>query len=522
MIGQESLVQTISNAIKQNRIAGAFLLTGIRGTGKTTTARIIAKALNCTANNDNSPNANPCGICENCKLIGQGRHPDILEMDAASRTGVDDIREIIDNVCYAPAMARFKVYIIDEVHMLSKNAFNALLKTLEEPPSHVKFIFATTEIRKIPVTILSRCQRYELKRITIETLSSHLKKIIGLENIAAEENALILIAKIAEGSVRDALSILDQAIVHADGTITYELVSNMIGLGSKEKLLELYKLTSSGNITEAIDLLNALYNNGLEVTQLFQDLLELIHLLSKAKITPDLKCPLYLSQEEFNNIKNLSIELELSYLTRSWQLIINSLEELKRAAVDLIAGEMLLIKLSFMSDLPSPAKVIRQLENQINTPNNFSIQNKVTHNVTTTSSSLAQNIEYALDVENPLKNKIDNFAQMVELFKKNGEILLHSWLINEVRLVKYAFGQVEVNLSDSLPANFTQRLSNCLNDWTKTRWMIVVSKEKGLETLSEQKINHDKMLKEKISNLPEVREILNLFPGSTVTKVENL
>ena len=287
LLGQDALVQTLTNAIKNNRLHHAYILTGIRGVGKTTTARIIAKALNCIGKDGHGgPTIKPCGICENCKAISEGRHIDILELDAASRTGVDDIREILDGVRYKPTNARYKVYIIDEVHMLSKNAFNALLKTLEEPPSHVKFIFATTEIRKVPVTVLSRCQRFDLQRLTIDTLFNHFKNIIAKEGLQAEDEALQIIAKAADGSCRDGLSLLDQAISLSSGTVSTEVVKNMIGLADRNQTFELFEALVSGKVDEVLTNIKEQYKNGANPTTLIQDLVNITHMVAKAKIVP--------------------------------------------------------------------------------------------------------------------------------------------------------------------------------------------------------------------------------------------
>ncbi len=524
MIGQEIMVRTLSNAIKQNRIANAFLLTGIRGIGKTTTARIIAKVLNCSNLQNINDNFEACGKCSNCSAITKSSHPDILEIDAASRTGVDDMREIIDNVSYSPSMAKYRIYIIDEVHMLSKNAFNALLKTLEEPPSHVKFIFATTEIRKIPITILSRCQRFDLRRIDVDSLTNHLKNIYNKENLTSDTASLTLIAKVAQGSVRDALSLLDQAIIHCNGNLTYDVVVNMLGLSDRSKIIDLYSSVSSGNIKESIDILNQIYNLGNDVLLIIQDMLELVYLISKVKTYQNFSCPSYLSEEEFAVIKKLSNQLDLSYLTRCWQLIINSIDEINKAPIDLIAAEMLLIKIAFMSDLPSPAKIINHLEGNYSSQKiNSSSLIKKNESITIGNNLLAQEIELNQQIQlqattNDLLT-ITSFEAAVELFKKNGEILLYSWLLNEVNLVKFQQGRIELRLSESLPSNFSQRISQSLTKWTSNPWLIIVSKERGQASLNQIRMINEEKIKQEFTNHPEVAKILELFPGAIVTKV---
>ena len=525
MIGQDVLVQTLANAIAFNRIANAFLLTGIRGIGKTTTARIIARALNCTGSDGKGgPTISPCGTCANCTAITTSRHPDILEIDAASRTGVDDMREIIDNVSYAPGMARFKIYIIDEVHMLSKSAFNALLKTLEEPPAHVKFIFATTEIRKIPVTILSRCQRFDLKRIDVTTLASHLRSIVTKEDIQADDESLSLIAKAAEGSVRDALSLLDQAIVHTQEHITADSVAQMMGIGDRAHMIELFEQIASGNIAVALETLNRIYHSGTAILQIFQDMLETVYLVTKAKIVPDMQPPSYLTAQHYLHVTGLAQKLELSYLTRCWQMMLQGLDEIAKAPIDIIAGEMLLIKLAYMSELPSPTKIIRQLQEQTAQIAAAPVQpTPRTPSSTTHVSSHALASEPAFE-HVPLAQEVNmamplTFEETVALFKTKGEILLYSWLLNETSLVAFQPGKLDIHLSDSVPANFTQRLAECLSEWTGKRWLIAVSRQKGAATLHLQQEAEKQRLKAELEKHPDVAKILTLFPGAVISQV---
>lgn len=514
MIGQEVLVQTLGNAIASNRIANAFLLTGIRGVGKTTTARIIARALNCTNPDGNGgPTMNPCGSCANCTAISTSRHPDILEIDAASRTGVDDMREIIDNVSYAPGMARFKIYIIDEVHMLSKSAFNALLKTLEEPPPHVKFIFATTEIRKIPVTILSRCQRFDLKRIDLTTLTNHLRYVLTQENIQADDESLSLIAKAAEGSVRDALSLLDQAIVHSNQHISSETVATMIGIADRSQIIALFESVASGNIPQALNSLEDMYHHSTAIMQIFQDMLEIVYLVTKIKTVPNLSAPSFLTTQHLEHLQRLAQGLELSYLTRCWQMTLQGLEDIAKAPVDVIAGEMLLIKLAFMSDLPSPAKVIKQLQEQTAGILHSSAAPAPASHGTHALAPLPM-----MD-EAPRMSLPKNFEEMVALFKTNGELLLYSWLLNECSLVAFQVGKLDVHISDSVPPNFTQRIGECLYHWTNQRWLIAVSRKKGAATLHQQQEAEKQRLKESLAQRPEVAKVLALFPGTVISQV---
>ena len=364
LIGQEALVKTLSNAFATGRIAHAFMLTGVRGVGKTTTARIIARALNCIGPDGKrtAPTIDPCGVCEPCIAIAESRHIDVQEMDAASRTGIEDIREIIEGVRYAPASARYKVYIIDEVHMLSKNAFNGLLKTLEEPPPHVKFIFATTEIRKVPVTVLSRCQRFDLRRIESAELAGLLKTISEKENVKIEDAALALIARAAEGSARDSLSLLDQAIAHGDeGTITAEMVRGMLGLADRGRILDLFEKLMGGKLAEALADLNELYDRGADPLAVMQDLLETTHFLTRVKVAPNAEGFFDGSSSEGRRAAEMAGKLPVAALTRAWQMLLKGLIEVRDATRPIAACEMALIRLSYAADLPPTDKLVRDL-----------------------------------------------------------------------------------------------------------------------------------------------------------------
>ncbi len=362
LIGHEAMVKTLSNALEAGRLAHAFVLTGTRGIGKTTTARIIARGLNCTGPDGNGgPTVSPCGVCPNCVAIAEDRHQDVLEMDAASRTGVDDIRELIDGVRYLPVAARFKIYIIDEVHMLSKNAFNALLKTLEEPPEHVKFIFATTEIRKIPVTVLSRCQRFDLKRVDGDTLAAYFATIAEKEQAEIEEDALALIARAAEGSVRDGLSLLDQAIAHGDGMVTALQVRDMLGLADRTRILDLLGLLMEGNIKDALALLREQYDSGADPVVIIQDLLELTHWLTSLKVTPEAANNIAMAGGEITRGEEMAKKLSMPVLARTWQMLLKGLDEVSHAPMPLAAAEMVLVRLAYVSELPTPNDLARQI-----------------------------------------------------------------------------------------------------------------------------------------------------------------
>lgn len=363
LLGQDALVQTLTNAIQNNRLHHAYILTGIRGVGKTTTARLIARALNCTgADGKGGPTIHPCGVCDNCKAIAAGRHMDVMELDAASHTGVDDIRELLDSARYAPTNARYKVYIIDEVHMLSKGAFNALLKTLEEPPAHVKFIFATTEIRKVPVTILSRCQRFDLQRLSVETLTQLFTKILANENIPAETEALDIIAKAADGSARDGLSLLDQTIVLSNGNINTDVVKKMLGLADRSQTLTLFENLVNGNMEAVLKDISEQYTNGATPMIVLQDLINITHDLAKVKIIPALLNSTSLSEIEKKTFATLSTSCSLAVLSKIWQMLIKGISEINMAPSAVEALEMILLRVAYSASLPTPYEILNEVK----------------------------------------------------------------------------------------------------------------------------------------------------------------
>jgi DNA polymerase-3 subunit gamma/tau len=363
LVGQDALVRTLTNAIRSGRLAHAFMLTGVRGVGKTTTARIIARALNCIgADGTGGPTITPCGMCEHCRSITADRHVDVMEMDAASHTSVDDIREIIDDVRYGPVSARFKVYIIDEVHMLSKNAFNALLKTLEEPPEHVKFIFATTEIRKVPVTVLSRCQRFDLRRIDSPTLVRHFTSVAEQEGVTLEPDAVAMIARAADGSARDGLSLLDQAIALGGDTVTVQQVRDMLGLADRARVVDLFEAAMTGQPKDALDILADLHRSGADPVVVLTDLLDFTHFLTRFKVVPETARDPATPEVERVRGGELAGRLAMPTLTRAWQILLKGLGEVQSAPVPFDAAEMVIVRLAYSADLPNPADLIRQLQ----------------------------------------------------------------------------------------------------------------------------------------------------------------
>ena len=375
LIGQEPMVRTLTNAFDTGRIAQAWMLTGVRGVGKTTTARILARALNYKTDTIDKPTIHMDKLGEHCQAIMEGRHVDVIEMDAASHTGIDDIREIIEQVRYRPVSARYKVYIIDEVHMLSTQAFNGLLKTLEEPPPHVKFIFATTEIRKVPVTVLSRCQRYNLRRVDSGVLAAHLKKIAGQEAIEAEDNALSMIARAGEGSVRDALSILDQAIAHGDGKVDAQSVRSMLGLADRARIIDLFELIMKGDIAGALKEFRDQYDAGADPIVILNELAEFNHLVTSLRFTPEIAADISLTEEERQKGLSFSQKLSIRVLSRTWQMLLKGMQEVDQAASPINASEMLLIRLTHAADLPTLDEALKALSNQPNSAGAIEINN---------------------------------------------------------------------------------------------------------------------------------------------------
>lgn len=532
LVGQDVLVRTLTNAFSSGRIAHAFLLTGIRGIGKTTTARIIARGLNCTgADGNGQPTTQPCGVCPNCKMILDDRHVDVIEMDAASRTGIDDIREIIDTVHYAPTSARYKIYIIDEVHMLSKSAFNALLKTLEEPPAHVKFIFATTELRKIPVTIVSRCQRFDLRRLDVDMLADHLDNICGKENVSAEKESLKLIASAAEGSVRDALSLLDQAIAmstNADGSVNIhtEAVRDMLGLADKTRGFSLLEHAFAGNAKHAIEDLRDLHQNGADPLLVLNDLLELTHFITRIKLAASLSANVSYSDLEQQKAKTMAEKLDMSALTRAWQMLLKGVNEVKIAPQPLAAAEMILIRLAYASSLPTPDELVRQLQ-QSGGAVAVSAQKAPAPAATTSapmgnlSLATAQNIVPLIEEEEEAAPtvKVESFANVVALFEQHREMILLSHLSNDVRFVSLTKGRIELRPVEPIPTDFAARIGRHLSDWTGERWLVNFSEEHGEPTLREQAQSARAERIAFATAHPSIQTIIEHFPDAEVIDV---
>ncbi|HEY8696144.1 MAG TPA: DNA polymerase III subunit gamma/tau [Rhizomicrobium sp.] len=540
LIGQEALVRTLSNAFATGRIAHAFMLTGVRGVGKTTTARIIARALNCIGPDGarKEPTIHPCGVCEPCIAIAESRHVDVQEMDAASRTGIDDIREIIEGVRYAPASARYKVYIIDEVHMLSKQAFNGLLKTLEEPPPHVKFVFATTEIRKVPVTVLSRCQRFDLRRIETPELIAHLKAIAGKENIVIEEGALALIARAAEGSVRDGLSLLDQAIAHEEGhAIAAENVRAMLGLADRGRILDLFEKLMGGDIAAALSDLSALYDRGADPLAIVQDLLETTHFLTRLKVAPNAEGFFDGGSAEARRAAELAAKLSVPTLTRVWQLLLKGLLEVRDATRPMQAAEMALIRLAYAADLPPTDKLVRDLMDGGSTTRTSlsptggegkgeGVRSRASNTLTPAVSSKPERENAALATapkfDAAAMPSFRTLEDLAAFAAEKGAPVLKVHVENDMHLIRLEPGQIEFRPTEKAPRSLAADLAQRLKDWTGVRWIVTVAREGGAPTIAEARRQKHAAQLESVLQEPMVRAVLDRFPGAEVVAVRDI
>ena len=534
LIGQEAMVRTLKNAFDADRIAQAFMMTGIRGVGKTTTARIIAKGMNCIGLEGNTgPTTSPCGQCEHCVAISEGRHVDVFEMDAASRTGVDDIREIIDSVHYRAASARFKIYIIDEVHMLSNNAFNALLKTLEEPPEHVKFIFATTEIRKVPVTVLSRCQRFDLRRIEPEEMIKMLQNLAKLENASISNEALALITRASEGSARDAQSLLDQAISHGAGETSVDQVRAMLGLADRGRVLDLFEFIMRGQAKEALNELGSQYSDGADPIGIIRDLAEVTHWVSVIKITPDAADDPTVSPDEKTRGQAFSQSLSMRILTRTWQLLLKALEEISSAPNPMMAAEMAVIRITHVSDLPSPEELVKKLTSTHSESEGVkkgnsggSVSNTTSSNFKPTQQTETRpiknegNTALALDTET-WALQYPTFESVLEIIRKFRDMKLLIDVENSVRLSSYVPGRIEFTPTENAPKDLAQRLGQLLQNWTGFRWAITVVGNCSGETIQEQRNAKDATLKREAKLHPFVKTVFDNFPKASIIEIKS-
>jgi DNA polymerase-3 subunit gamma/tau len=544
LIGQDALVRTLTNAMASGRVAHAFLLSGIRGVGKTTTARIIARGLNCTGpDGQGGPTPEPCGECSSCRSLVEERPLDVIEMDAATRTGIDDIREIVDAVRYAPTASRYKIYIIDEIHMLSEKAFNGLLKTLEEPPPHAKFIFATTEVRKLPVTVLSRCQRFDLKRVETPVLEAHLARITEAERIEVAGDALRLVARAAEGSVRDALSLLDQAIVLGQGTVDAATVAGMLGLGDRELVLDLFERVMGGDAAGALDSFRELFALGAEPAAVLEDLLEIAHWVSCLEVDRDATSIFAGTPEPMAAGRRLAERLDLAVLARAWQVLLKGLDEVRGAPHAAAAAEMVLLRLAAMGRLPTPGELARRLDgaeiaddrkpaassppaaprSPLPTPPLARVAPlqpsppDQRRNPARASPPAGRRPEQS---DRGASEPVD-FADLVRLLNRHGERLLAAALHQGAHLVAFQKDRLELRLDPHLPGDLVGRLSEALLRLTGRRWLIALSQSAGAASLADQAVANRERLIRELAEHEAVREVLDAFPGARIIDIRD-
>jgi len=531
LIGQDIMVQTITNSIKLKKLPNAYLLSGIRGVGKTTTARLIAKAINCNKNFVDQEIDEHCD-CNSCEEIDNFKHLDVLEMDAASRTGIDDIRELIESSKYNPTSAKYKVIILDEVHMLSKQAFNGLLKTLEEPPPHLKFIFATTEIKKVPVTIISRCQRFDLSRVAISILFKNLKKIVKIEKGKISDAALKLITKAAEGSVRDSLSLLDRALINQQITekeVDEISLRKMLGIADRSRILELLQFVFNGDEKNSIQTLKGIINEGVEPEIFLNDLMEILYFIIQTKNLGNFDTELSISESEIETIAILSKKIETSTLMMFWQFILKGIEELSIVANQILSLEMLIVRLIHLKDMPSYEELLTSLDKNLIDSNNEKInldkkievknisKDQIKNKSQVKPELISPNPEIVIEKKN--KEIISSFEDLIELSSKNKEIELKYDLEKNVNLIKFSQGNIDISLNERLGKNFVRNLSECLLKWTSKRWVITLSKQQGSESFSEMKLKKSSKILENEKKSEVYKKFKNIFSDGDLIKV---
>jgi DNA polymerase-3 subunit gamma/tau len=539
LIGQHAMVRTISNAFETGRIPQAWILTGVRGVGKTTTARILARALNYELPDGSikGPTVDMPVLGVHDQAIMESRHIDVLEMDAASHNGVDDVRQINDAIRYAPVSARYKVYILDEVHMLSGAAFNALLKTLEEPPPHAKFIFATTEIGKVPVTVLSRCQRFDLRRVDAALLVKHLEGIAAKEKIEAEPAALALIARAAEGSVRDSLSLLDQAIAHAAGKVTAEDVRQMLGLADRVRIVDLFEALMKGEAGAALKELRDQYDIGADPAVVLGDLAEFTHFVTRVKIVPLVADDVSLSEAERVRGRAFATALSMRVLSRTWQMLLKGITEVRDAGRPLAAAEMVLVRIAYAADLPTPDEVVRSLGDEptapvarpqgnggaVASPQSFAPRFEAPRGSPRSSAAVSPRIAEEPITDHVAQSEptlaIATFDQLLALAVEKRDIWMKMALERDVRLVRCEDGQLEIALEDNAPKTLVHDLQRKISGWTGKRWIVVVSKEEGAPTMRAQADARQAEVERGVQSDPLVQAVLNRFPGAKIVGV---
>jgi DNA polymerase-3 subunit gamma/tau len=538
LVGQDAMVQTLGNAFAQNRIHHAFIMTGVRGVGKTTTARILARAFNYEDETGRHPSLDLEKEGVHCRAIIEGRHVDVVEMDAASNTGIGDIREIIDSVKYGPVSAPYKVYVIDEVHMLSTAAFNGLLKTLEEPPPYVKFIFATTEIRKVPITILSRCQRFDLRRIPAEIMSDYLEQILGKEGISFEPDALAMIVRAGEGSARDSLSLLDQAIAHGNGTVSATTVKTMLGLGDRARIIDLFEDLMGGRIAEALTALRDLYDLGADPQTLLADLAEFTHLVTRIKVVPAAADDAALTPDERTRGRDLAGRLPMRALTRAWQILFKGNEEVSRAGNGLQAAEMVLIRLAYAADLPSPDELITKLSGQGVLPSAAPTPSLPPRGPSGSGGGASAMRVEAVQVQaepvmavsnpnpaptavaQPALATITSYKDLIAIAAAKRDVLVKLALEGQMRPVSFEQGRIEVALSDGADPGMIATLSARLQTWTGQRWLVMVSTKAPEGLTIRQEVEQKKQADTAAAHDdPLVKAIIETFPGAKLVNV---
>ena len=526
LVGQNNLIKTLSGSIERGRLAHAYILTGVRGVGKTSTARIIAKLFNCTNPEKSSEIAiNPCGVCDSCLGIAEGKNIDVLEIDAASNTGVDNIRELIDGVGYKPLTSKFRVYIIDEVHMLSKGAFNALLKTLEEPPEHVKFIFATTEIRKVPITILSRCQRFDLQIVPSKILIDHLKWVCEEEKINFTLEALQIIVRVSGGSVRDALSLLDQSASISGDDIKSETISFMLGLPSRVSSIEILENIFDSNIENALKIYDNVINLGTNGEILIGDMLDIIHLSTRINIIGEKNLDTFMNSipdGEKAGILKIS-KISLPGLTRAWQILLKGIEEIRAAPNPDEAGSMILIRLAYSCNLPDPASLVKKIQASLEenkTTFNDSLEEKDDGKKNT--SEIINDLQEINSIDNKATIvEVNTFEDLVEIFKIKGELLLHAQLLSCVHLISFEKGKLEISISGNTNNNIAKDISKFLKNWTGEDWVISIVDDQGTETLDHKNERKAQEEIENTKNTPEMQKVLKAFPNAELKSVND-
>jgi len=522
LVGQDQLVEILKNSIVNNRLAHAYILTGVRGVGKTTTARLIAMSINCLNRDNNS--CEPCRECDSCKSQGVESNLDVIEMDAASNTGVDDVREIIENVKYKPVISKYKIFIIDEVHMLSKSAFNALLKTLEEPPPHVKFIFATTEIKKIPITVLSRCQRFDLLRIDNKIMTGHLLNIVDKESIDIDSHAVSLIVRAADGSIRDGLSLLDQAISNQGVKINSLAVSKMLGLAEREKIFNLLDKILEGNFIDALDQYRKLYDLGADVTMIFDELLNVVHFLTQIKIAPNLKDDIYIPEIERTRGMEISSKLTLNNLNIIWQILFKGFQELQTGIHLFQHGEMIILRIIYLFDGSNPDDLIKKISKE---------QKKSVEEIDAPNKNENQENNKILNFKNEFYNeKVDNFnsnylkihdyRQFVEMFFKKREGILHTKLYNDVKLISFKEGEINLNTNKISDKSFNRNIAKLISTWTGRIWKVNSSTSNLGQSLYEEDIINQQKEIEIMKNNIDVKKLLKEFPESEIHSITEL